>query len=92
MAIITPTYSVTQLKGFQTNLFGTSNNEIDIHMSDLDEETKRLLAEVENEVSPASSSKDKTKDKKEHKNDDYNEYEDDDRDPLEHKDMDDREW
>ncbi len=48
-----------------------SNKEIDIHMSDLDEETKRILAQVDSD-----ESKDKPKiDKKKKANDDYNEYE-----------------
>ncbi len=46
-----------------------SNKEIDIHMSDLDEETKRILAEVNADAqSSTDDSKDIKKDKKpEHK-------------------------
>ncbi len=70
-----------------------SNNEIDIHMSDLDEETKRILAEDNPDAqSGTDDSKNIKKDKKEHQNDDYNEYEVDDRDPLVDKEMDDKEW
>ncbi len=61
----TPLISYTQLKGLQTNLFGMSNKVNDIHMSDLDEETKRILAEVNSDAqSGTDDSKDKSKDKK----------------------------
>jgi len=52
-------YSVTQLKGLQTNLFGMSNNEVAMSTDSLDEETKRLLAEAD-----PDDSKDSTNDKK----------------------------
>ncbi len=65
-------------------------------MSDLDEETKRILAEVGTDAQPLPDdskkiNKDKTK-KEYNKNDSFNEYENDDTDPLENKDMDDKDW
>ncbi len=69
---------------------------IDIHMSnndDLDEVTKRILAEVKPDAQSGSDdSKESKSTKKVNKNDDYNEYEDDDRDPLQNKEMDDSDW
>ncbi len=56
----------------------------------IDEETKRILAEVDSDDS--KESKPIQKDKKVNQNDEYNEYEVSDKDPLQDKDMDDREW
>ncbi len=63
-------YTNTQLKGVQTYLFGMSNNQIDIHMSDLDldEETQALLAKVEADAQSGSNdSKPNQKNKKNEK-------------------------
>ncbi len=54
-----------------------SNNEIDIHMSNndsIDEETKRLLAEVDADAQSSTNDSKESKPKKEYKNDDFNEY------------------
>ncbi len=82
----------TQLNGVQTNLFGMSNNEIDIHMStdSKDEETATLISDTSDDSK--ESTKDDKKDDKKYKNDEFNDYEIDDRDPLKNDDMDDREW
>ncbi len=82
---------------YKYNVLGTKT--IDIHMSNndsLDEETKRILAEVEPDAqSRSNDSKEpvvKEEKKVEHKNDDYNDYDEDDRDPLKDKTMEDSEW
>ncbi len=56
----------------------------------IDEETKRILAEVDSDDSKESTSVKKVK--KEYKNDDFNDYEINDKDPLKNQEMDDREW
>ncbi len=62
----------------------------------LDEETKRILAEVEPDAQSGSNDSKETVVKEEKKdkpkNDTYNEYDVDDRDPLKHDEMDDKEW
>ncbi len=64
-----------------------------------DDEVKRILAMTDSDDSKGKNNpkKDVTeqppvKDKVVHKNDEFNEYDEDDRDPLEHKEMDDKEW
>ncbi len=68
------------------------------HVDSLDEETKRILAEVNSDVqSGTDDSKESDKSKKnekqkENKNNEYNEFEEDDRDPLQDSSLDDKEW
>ncbi len=64
------------------------------HEDSLDEETKRLLAEVESDDSRELHEQPSVKDKESKKNvsDDFNEYEESDTDPLKDKSMDDKDW
>ncbi len=66
-----------------------SNNE------SLDEETKRILAEVQPDSqrgSDESTDSKSKKVKKEYKNDDFNDYDVSDKDPLKDDEMDDKDW
>ncbi len=65
------------------------------HEDTLDEETKRILAEVDSNDSKESKEQPSVKDKEKietPKDTDSEEYDYDDRDPLKHEEMDDKEW